>query len=391
MNATCEDLKAKCDRYDYERNEQTTKVELFMQDLAEIEKNLHLALSDKEKVLMDLEKERLTNGQIDFELQDVRQQLQIKNQEMSRIMDEKIRLNSELSEVNRDKLEIISKQEKNFIPEFHKQKMESDRLQDRLITMQKEIDTYEINRQEFLRERENNNQILKMSKEEIQHLQKMLEDLERNADSYVIRQKQDTIDDLIHEKAVVEKDKQFFQLKSDKLEEKLYALEKELVRLDSSTKYYGSEVGHLLRHENDNLRDELYHEKRSHMLHHNSRTLDRSNQNVKSVQDISDHATSENDRVKQLLRRRIDQKLENLSQASNRDQQKSGMHTEADNRSGKRMLNKPDRDTSDIKYAEGGRINTIPRSANSPMGNKLLHSCNSGISGHSGMYNKNIL
>ena len=38
--------------YEFERNEQTTKIEMFMNDLQDIEKNLHLALtlSDKEKV-----------------------------------------------------------------------------------------------------------------------------------------------------------------------------------------------------------------------------------------------------------------------------------------------------------------------------------------------------
>ena len=113
----------------------------------------------------------------------------------------------------------------------------------------------------------------------------------------------------------------------------------------------------------------------------------------RNLHDISDHATSENDRVKQILRRRIDQKIDDLSQASiNRDHQ----FYEMENRSGKydkRMLNmnKPERDTSDMKYVEGGRINTIPRSVSSPRGNKLLNSGNSAISGHSGMYNKNIL
>ena len=96
-----------------------------------------------------------------------------------------------------------------------------------------------------------------MSKEEIQHLQKMLSDLEKSADSYVLRQKQDTIDDLIHEKSTVDKDKQFFKLKSEKLEEKLYALEKELLRLDKNTQYYGYDMTSNLRNENDYLKDEL--------------------------------------------------------------------------------------------------------------------------------------
>lgn len=74
LSATCEDLSKKCEQYEFERNEQAQKVQLFMNDLQEIEKNLHLALSDKEKVLMDLEKERLSSGQLDFELKDVRQQ-----------------------------------------------------------------------------------------------------------------------------------------------------------------------------------------------------------------------------------------------------------------------------------------------------------------------------
>ena len=59
-----------------------------------------------------------------------------------------------------------------------------------------------------------------MSKEEIQHLQKMLEDLEKTADSYALRQKQDQINELLHERSVLQKDKQFFQMKSEKLEEK---------------------------------------------------------------------------------------------------------------------------------------------------------------------------
>jgi len=228
-----------------------------------------------------------------------------------------------------------------------------------------------------------------MSKEEIQHLQKMLEDLEKNTDSYVLRQKQDTINDLIHEKSVIEKDKQFYKHKSDKLEENLFINEKHLLRLEADSKYGASESNHALRVENESLRDDLYNEKKKY-----GRFGDKSGK----LHDISDHANSENDRVKQILRRRIDQKIDDLSQASNnRDPHAGFVHRdmyETMDRSGKfekRMLNKPERETSDIKYVENGRINTIPRSSNSPMGTKLLNSGNSGISGHSTMYNKNIL
>lgn len=228
-------------------------------------------------------------------------------------MDEKLKLNSELNDVNRDKFDIISKQEKELMPEYQSLKVENETLADKIILLQKEIDTYEVNRQEFLRERENNNQILKMSKEEIQHLQKMLEDLEKTSDSYLVRQKQDTINDLIHEKSIIEKDKQFFKLKAEKLEEKLFVNEKHLLRLEADSKYGASEVNHALRVENESLRDELYCEKRNK---HSTTNL-RAGQ---KLHDISDHANSENDRVKQILRRRIDQKIDDLSTASiNRD------------------------------------------------------------------------
>jgi hypothetical protein len=55
----------------------------------------------------------------------------------------------------------------------------------------------------FLRERENNNQILRMSKEEITHLQTMLDDLEKTSSGeniYLLRTKQEQIDELERER-----------------------------------------------------------------------------------------------------------------------------------------------------------------------------------------------
>jgi hypothetical protein len=64
---------------------------------------------------MDLEKERLHGSQLDFELKDLRQQMGLKNQELDRNMAEKMKLNFELKEINRDRLDIISKQEKDLV------------------------------------------------------------------------------------------------------------------------------------------------------------------------------------------------------------------------------------------------------------------------------------
>ena len=64
---------------------------------------------------MDLEKERLHISQLDFELKDLRQQMGLKNQELDRMMAEKMKLNFELKETNRDRLDILTKQEKDLV------------------------------------------------------------------------------------------------------------------------------------------------------------------------------------------------------------------------------------------------------------------------------------
>jgi hypothetical protein len=74
---------------------------------------------------MDLEKERLHGSQIDFELKDLRQQMGLKNQELDRNMAEKMKLNFELKEINRDRLDILSKQEKDLVS-FHLFKTNKD-------------------------------------------------------------------------------------------------------------------------------------------------------------------------------------------------------------------------------------------------------------------------
>jgi len=48
-------------------------------------------------------------------------------------MEEKLNLNAELNEVNRDKFDIISKQEKDLIPEYHALKIENETLADKII------------------------------------------------------------------------------------------------------------------------------------------------------------------------------------------------------------------------------------------------------------------
>jgi hypothetical protein len=59
--------------------------------------------------------------------------------------------------------------------------------------MQREIETLEKARSDFSKERETNNQILRLSKDEISHLQKMLEEVEMTLGSdslHVLRDKQ---------------------------------------------------------------------------------------------------------------------------------------------------------------------------------------------------------
>lgn len=86
-----------------------------MNDLQHIEKNLHQALNDKEKVQMELEKERLRTSQLNFEVDDLKQQISIKSHELERLMNEKLKLNMELNESNRDKVDSHSKQDKPLV------------------------------------------------------------------------------------------------------------------------------------------------------------------------------------------------------------------------------------------------------------------------------------
>lgn len=109
---------------------------------------------------MDLEKERLHSSQLDFELKDLRQQMGLKNQELDRNMAEKMKLNFELKEINRDRLDILSKQEKDLvsfphflnkkkIPEYNSKRHEVESLKSEIMGLKNEMKTYECNRQEY--------------------------------------------------------------------------------------------------------------------------------------------------------------------------------------------------------------------------------------------------
>lgn len=274
---------------------------------------------------MDLEKERLHISQLDFELKDLRQQMGLKNQELDRMMAEKMKLNFELKETNRDRLDILTKQEKDLIPEYNSKRHEVESLKSEILGLKKEMETYECNRQEFLRERENNNQILRMSKEEITHLQTMLDDLEKTSSGeniYLLRTKQEQIDELERERSLLDKDRQFFKLKSERLEEQLLSKEKHLLRLEADSKYGTDQTNQALRSENESLRDELLIlEKKNLRLQRDSSLLEKYSKKGQ-YPDMSDHVSSENDRSKQILRRRLDAKIDDISQASaNRDRQ----------------------------------------------------------------------
>ena len=99
-----------------------------------------------------------------------------------------------------------------------------------------------------------------MSKEEITHLQTMLDDLEKTSSGeniYLLRTKQEQIDELERERSLLDKDRQFFKLKSERLEEQLLSKEKHLLRLEADSKYGTDQTNQALRSENESLRDEL--------------------------------------------------------------------------------------------------------------------------------------
>jgi len=84
------ELRVRLDRAEVSLGEWQQKGEYFMAEAEEAEKKLHTVLSDKQRMLMDLEKERLRFSQNEFELKDIRQQLELKNQELERNLSEKM-------------------------------------------------------------------------------------------------------------------------------------------------------------------------------------------------------------------------------------------------------------------------------------------------------------
>lgn len=87
-----EELRTRLDRADVANSEWKSKADYFMAEAQSAEQKLHSALSDQQRSLMDLEKERLKASQTNFELKDLRQQLELKSQELDRNMTEKMSL-----------------------------------------------------------------------------------------------------------------------------------------------------------------------------------------------------------------------------------------------------------------------------------------------------------
>lgn len=85
-----EELRTRLDRADVANSEWKAKADYFMAEAQSAEQKLHSTLSDQQRTLMDLEKERLKHQQSDFSLHDLQQQLSLKSQELDRHLTEKM-------------------------------------------------------------------------------------------------------------------------------------------------------------------------------------------------------------------------------------------------------------------------------------------------------------
>ena len=316
MERVIDEFKSKCEKYEMERGDQTQKVSEFMKDLQMIEQNLHEALNDKEKVMTELEKEKLKNSKITINLEEAKDSLEA--------------FKSGDYETIKNQLGLLSEKNENQL---------------------KDLEDYEKSKQEFQKERENNNQILKMSKDEIATQQKMVEDLEKagkvnNQESYQLKTRTEQIAELEKDMAILEKDRQFFKSKVERLEEQVYSREKAYMRLEQDNRYGTDTTIKALKAENDNLREELKsYEQKNQRLQRESELNDNryctdttikalkiENDNLReelrlyeqknlrlqresemldmhyriNMQDHMEHVAYENDRVKEILRRRIE-------------------------------------------------------------------------------------
>lgn len=206
----------------------------------------------------------------------------------------------------------------------------------------------------------------------------------------------------------------------------MFTREKAYIRLEADSNYNTDQTIQGLKSENETLREELMMVEKKFLRAQRDqdlsnqdyrKTRERDNRdNRKNVNDLSDHVTLENDRVKEILRRRIDQKIEDISQNSfNKDKDNKGYQNNSNNKytspdyesrenrryEQNKFLLLPERGQNE-EYVDGGRINTMTRSVHtpggndmginrSPGGNKLLNSGNMNLSHHSGANNKNIL
>ena len=73
MERVQEDFKMRCEMLENDKRDQSENIEQLVKTLNECEKSLHTLDSDKNRIAMDNEKERLRSSQMDFYMKDMQQ------------------------------------------------------------------------------------------------------------------------------------------------------------------------------------------------------------------------------------------------------------------------------------------------------------------------------
>lgn len=174
-------------------------------------------------------------------------------------MKEKISLSVELKDVSQEKLDLITRYQNGLIPELGNMKESNNRLSDKILSLEKELQCKELSKIDLLKERDNMDDILKISRNENVHLKQQIEEIASNQLGNIdalaeTRAKQfDTIE---RDKGILEKDLQFFKMKSERLEQQLLEKEKYQLRIEADSKYGTDQALQALKSENQMLRDE---------------------------------------------------------------------------------------------------------------------------------------